>query len=138
MSPAASPDSLSWSIAQYFFQINGFGPLFLIVGIFLASWLIYLVVRPRSSTGYYISLAASCYPLLIGIVGASWGGVRYFAGVSWQEFHNQHDPDWQMAIQDVVGGIRQILLCLLLGAAITCLFLLLNVVAIQFRKPNRN
>jgi hypothetical protein len=137
MSPAASPDSLPWSIAQYFFQLDGFGPLFLIVGIFLASWLIYLVVRPRSSTIYYISLVASCYPFLIGIVGASWGGVRYFAGMSWEESH-RHDPDRQMAMQDVIGGIRQILLCLLLGAAMTCLFLLLNVFVMQFRKRNRN
>jgi len=133
MSPAASPDSLAWSIAQGFLQITPFGPLFLIVGIFLASGLVYLLVRPRSLTDYCISLVAGCYPLLIGIVGASMGGIRYFAAISWDEFHRQ-GPYGQLEIQAVVGGIGQVLLCLLLGTAMTSLFLLLNVLVMLIRK----
>jgi hypothetical protein len=119
----------SWTIKQFYLQIGSFGPIFVFVAITLATWLLYLMFRPRPRSDYFACLAATFYPTCLGLLGASLGIVQVFYELGYYGRFGPVDPAAQ------VGAMMQTLLCLLVGTSMSCVFMPLGVLVILIRKP---
>jgi hypothetical protein len=123
----ANPNS-GMTIWQVFYQLGFFGPIFLLIASILVVWLWILIFRTRPLSDYLAFIAATLYPSFLAFFGGSLSAVHLFRALGDNGIAN---PEPAL----IAGYIGEMLLTLIYGTALTCIFLPLGIVVLLVRRP---
>jgi hypothetical protein len=122
----ADPNPPGITLVQLFYQLGICGPLFVLMTIILMIWLSILFFRARPQSDYFAFIAATLYPLLLGLAGSSMG-LREFLHVLGSSGIAGPSAIWDF--------VEEALAPLSYGSLLTCLFFPLSVVVLLIRRP---
>lgn len=104
-----------------------FGQLLVVIALGLLTWLAVLTFRPCRLFNYVAFLAASTYPLLLGIWECTAYWISYFNQAEHYGFVGPFD-----ALAETIDASR---VCFFCGCSLTALFLPLGIFVLLARRP---
>jgi len=107
-----------------------FSPIFVLVASILTVWLCILFFRTRQLSDYFAYLAATLYPLLLGISGAALSAVHVLHELGNNGIASPTQHPYLLAF-----ALGQFLLRLITGSLLTCLFFPLGILVLLIRRP---
>jgi len=119
------------TLADALYPLGIFAPILFLLAIALTVWLIILFVRIRPLSEHIAYIAATLYPFLLGILGGTLGVVHWVKILGNQGIA---DPGYSYPAL-LAQTIGEILLRVIGGTALTCLFFPLGILALLIRKP---
>jgi hypothetical protein len=107
---------------------SSFGLFFLLIGLILTSWLVYLIIRRRRFSDYVAFVAATFFTTGLGCFTTALGMIQFLQRTS-SGGGGPGPPFWQdIACEDMCLG-------LIAGTSLTCLFLPFGFALLWVYKP---
>ena len=120
------PNIPQTTLPDIYLHLGIVAPVFVLVAVVLLGWLIRLFRRERSLAEHFAYIAATLYPFLLGILGAILG-VAYLMDVLGRNGISNPAPYVYAYYLD------QILLRLIVGTGMTCVYFPLGILALLLR-----
>jgi hypothetical protein len=131
MGPSSPAYPHPWpTLFQLLGQMGIFSVFFILIALLLTAWLTLLFLRVRPLGEHLAYIAATLYPFVLGFLGASLSAVHVM-----YELGNNGIANPVLSPALLAGAIGELLLRLIFGSALTCLFLPLGVLALLIRLP---
>ena len=129
MEPATAANQNQWTILDMLNQMGNFSPILALVAAVLSVWLCILFFRTRPLSDYFAYIAATLYPILLGVAGSALSAVHVFYELGENGMANPGHPDL------LAHAISQLLLRLITGSLLTCIFFPLGILVLLIRRP---
>jgi hypothetical protein len=125
-----TPTRLSYwpSVSQIILGQGIFGPIFLVIATTLVIWLGILFFRARPLLDYYVFIAASFYPLLLGISGGSLAIIQFY-----HDLPERGNVPAGVPV-NLATDLGHFFLRSICAGSLTCFFLPLGILALMLRK----
>ena len=114
------------TLSDTYLHMGIIGPVSVLVAAVLLAWLIFLFWRERPLAEHFAYIAATLYPFLLGILGAILG-VAYLMDVLGRNGISNPAP------YVYANYLDQIVLRLIVGTGMTCIYLPLGILALILR-----
>jgi hypothetical protein len=124
----ADPNPPQVTLSDIFLQLGIVGPVFVLLAIALFVWLIILFGRQRPLCEYVAYIVAALYPFFIGVLGASLSAAHLIDMLG-----NKGISDLEASI--LAHYLNELLLRLIVGSAMTCVYLPFGILALVIRCP---